>query len=235
MKTLITAALLLTAATPALAQETYRATGTEPFWSATIDARTIRVQQAGKPDVVVAKPRVIIGFAGEVYRTPRIKLNITHATCSDGMSDRVYRDTVTVTVDGRTLRGCGGEQPPVVQPGPGTGPAAAIDGEWAIQSVNGRPVAPRTSPDVTFSGGRISGDASCNRFSGSYRFARGRLTAGPLLSTRRACVIPGGNQQEAMILRLFEQQLSVSSNRGGKLVLTGRRGETIVLVRRGRR
>jgi uncharacterized membrane protein len=53
-------------------------------------------------------PPVIVGFAGEIYRTPRINVNIVHATCSDGMSDRVYPDKVQVTVDGRQFSGCGG-------------------------------------------------------------------------------------------------------------------------------
>ena len=34
-------------------------------------------------------------------------MNIVHAACSDGMSDRSYPDTVNVTVDGRPYRGCG--------------------------------------------------------------------------------------------------------------------------------
>ena len=40
---------------------------------------------------------MIIGFAGEIYQTPRINVNIVHAQCSDGMSDRTYPDKVQVT------------------------------------------------------------------------------------------------------------------------------------------
>ena len=53
-------------------------------------------------------PRKIIGVAGEIYQTQRINVNIVHATCSDGMSDRTYRDKVQLTVDGRQFSGCGG-------------------------------------------------------------------------------------------------------------------------------
>ena len=53
-------------------------------------------------------PKVIIGIAGEIYRTPRINVNIVHGRCSDGMSDRTYPDKVQVTVDGRRFEGCGG-------------------------------------------------------------------------------------------------------------------------------
>ena len=53
-------------------------------------------------------PPVIHGFAGEIYNTPRIHVNIVHGRCSDGMSDRVYPDKVQVDVDGRRFNGCGG-------------------------------------------------------------------------------------------------------------------------------
>ena len=55
---------------------------------------------------------MILGFAGEIYQTPRINVNIVHAQCSDGMSDRTYPDKVQVTVDGRRFNGCGGRKPP---------------------------------------------------------------------------------------------------------------------------
>jgi heat shock protein HslJ len=231
MKKLIAAALLLgSTATPALAQESYRATGTEPFWSLTIDARTMKFEAPERAPVTVATPKVIHGFAGEIWQTRRIGVNTVHKQCSDGMSDRIYRDTVTVTVDGRRYEGCGGGTVNAVP-----APTSLLEGEWTIKSVNGRLVAPRTSPEIIFRGDRISGDASCNQFNGSYRFSGGRLTAGPLATTRRACVLRGANLQEAAILRLLGQRLSVSSNRGGKLVLTSRHGETMTLVPRAHR
>ena len=104
---------LLTAATlaPAAANAqsgTYKALGTEPFWSLTIDARTMKFEAPGQRPVTAPTPKVIHGFAGEIYQTPRIGVNIVHAQCSDGMSDRVYPDKVQVTVDGRRFDGCGG-------------------------------------------------------------------------------------------------------------------------------
>ena len=54
------------------------------------------------------RPKAIVGFAGEIYQTPRIHMNIVHARCSDGMSDRTYPDKVQVDVDGRRFEGCGG-------------------------------------------------------------------------------------------------------------------------------
>ena len=206
ISTIAAASLIALTAPPAAAQAQgeYRASGTEPFWSLTIGARTMRFEAPGRPTVSVPTPRVI------------------HRQCSDGMSDRVYPDTVTVTVDGRTFKGCGGE--PRVS-------ASVIDGNWRIEALNGRPVLRGTSPMVAFDQGRISGNASCNRFTGSYDFARGRLSTGGVASTKMACVDRGRNLQEQAILGLLGERLSVSGNRAGKLVLTGARGRTMTLAR----
>jgi len=229
MRLTLAASLIALTAPPAAAQPqaTYRALGTEPFWNLTIGARTMRFEAAGRPAVSVATPRVIHGFAGEMWQTRRINVNTVHKSCSDGMSDTVYADTVTVKVDGRTYQGCGG----------GTEAADAgsvIDGAWRIAALSGRPVARGTAPTVAFEAGRITGNAGCNRFNGSYRFASGRLNAGPLASTKMACVDRARNVQEATVLRLLGERLTVSRNRSGKLVLTNAAGRTMTLVRAAR-
>ncbi len=86
----------------------YHALGTEPFWNLLIDEHDITFTQPDAQPVQQRTPPVIHGFAGEIYQTPRINVNIVHAKCSDGMSDRVYPDKVQVTVDGRRFEGCGG-------------------------------------------------------------------------------------------------------------------------------
>jgi heat shock protein HslJ len=87
----------------------YRAVGTEPFWDLTIDERQMVFTDRGNNvQVTQPTPRVIVGFAGEIYRTPRLNVNIVHTACSDGMSDRTYRDKVQVTADGHHYEGCGG-------------------------------------------------------------------------------------------------------------------------------
>jgi uncharacterized membrane protein len=86
----------------------YHALGTEPFWNLLIDEHNLTFVQPDAAPVTQPTPRVIVGVAGEIYQTPRMNVNIVHATCSDGMSDRVYPDKVQVSVDGRQFSGCGG-------------------------------------------------------------------------------------------------------------------------------
>jgi uncharacterized membrane protein len=82
--------------------------GTEPFWDLLIDEHDLTFTLSGSPPVTQPTPRVIHGVAGEIYQTPRIDVNIVHASCSDGMSDRTYPDKVQVTVDQHRFEGCGG-------------------------------------------------------------------------------------------------------------------------------
>ena len=86
----------------------YHALGTEPFWNLLIDERNITFVQPDAQPVTQPAVRPIIAFAGEIYQTPRINVNIVHGSCSDGMSDRTYPDKVQVGVDGRQFHGCGG-------------------------------------------------------------------------------------------------------------------------------
>lgn len=96
---------------PTAPAATYRALGTEPFWSVTLDGREMVFTEANAPGVriVERQPAAIHGFAGDIYRGRRIGLNIVHGQrCSDGMSDRVYPDKVQVRIDDRSFEGCGG-------------------------------------------------------------------------------------------------------------------------------
>ena len=86
----------------------YHALGTEPFWGLLIDEHDITFTAPDVEPIKQPTPKVIVGIAGEIYRTPRIDVNIIHAQCSDGMSDRVYPDKVQVAVDGKRFEGCGG-------------------------------------------------------------------------------------------------------------------------------
>ncbi|MGE5563784.1 MAG: COG3650 family protein [Bacillota bacterium] len=95
-------------AIPAAPPPPYHALGTEPFWNLLIDEHDITFVEPDAAPIKQPTPRAINGFAGEIYQTPRINVNIVHAQCSDGMSDRVYPDKVQVTVDGRQFNGCGG-------------------------------------------------------------------------------------------------------------------------------
>jgi heat shock protein HslJ len=94
---------------PPPAPAPYRAVGVAADWTLVIDDRFLTFfPGAGQQPILQPSVRPIIGIAGEIYQTPRIGVNIVHAQCSDGRTDRVYPDRVQVDVDGRRYNGCGG-------------------------------------------------------------------------------------------------------------------------------
>jgi heat shock protein HslJ len=93
----------------AAASKAYKALGTEPFWSLAIEPKAITFEQMDHPKIRQPTPKARKTKYGRIYWTRRISVAIiSNQPCSDGMSDYVYRDDVTVTVDGRKFLGCGG-------------------------------------------------------------------------------------------------------------------------------
>ena len=94
---------------PAPAPAPYRAVGQSSGWTLIIDDRFLTfIAAPGAQPVLQPSVKPIIGFAGEIYQTPRIGVNVVHAPCNDGRTDRAYPDRVLVDVDGRRYEGCGG-------------------------------------------------------------------------------------------------------------------------------
>jgi len=157
-------------------------------------------------------PSVIVGIAGEIYRTPRLNVNIVHAQCSDGMSDRVYPDKVQVTVDGRRFEGCGSGAVP---------PATLAGTNWGIVSVNGRPVPPNGEYYLRFDQGRASAKFGCNSMGGAYTQAGGTLNVGPVMAARMACPDMSLESQGSAIL---DRPMTMSWNGGDSLTLSNAAG-----------
>jgi heat shock protein HslJ len=203
--------------------ETYRAHGTEPFWSIRIGGGRI-VYETPEPGerIEVGAPAPRPGVNGRRYETPRFTVHVTSGRCNDGMSDRYYADTVRVIFPGadRGLEGCGGTLLP---------PDSLADTAWGIAGIDGETIAPADIYQLQFGEGRISGQAGCNRFSGPYREADGRLTPGAIMSTRMACPEPRMTH-ERKLLRLLGGPVGFSYPDGGTLLLTGN-GVTVRLRR----
>lgn len=163
-----------------ISDDVYRALGTEPFWSLVISERELVFTEANAPGVKVVqrRPRPIIGFAGEIYQTKRIGVNIVHSRCSDGMSDRIYPDKIQLRVDDRSFEGCGGQLIP---------PATLLNSSWTVEAVNGRTTGGGERFHLVFEGDKLRGRFGCNSTNGTYSIAATTMTAGRLAATRMAC------------------------------------------------
>jgi len=141
-------------------------------------------------------PQPINGTAGEIYRTPRLEVNVVHSRCSDGMSDRTYPDTVQVYVDGRLYRGCGaqagffgqaGDSGQANYPGGLGAPVIALSGtNWRVISINGTPT-PASNFYINFMPDRLGAKFGCNSLGAGYTQTGNSLSAGAVMATKMAC------------------------------------------------
>ncbi len=86
------------------------ASGTEPFWSATIENGTLAYstpENIGGTTVAVRRFAGLngLGFSGMLAGEP-LDLAITPGRCSDGMSDRTYPYTATLRLGEGIMNGC---------------------------------------------------------------------------------------------------------------------------------
>lgn len=200
----------------------YSASGSEPFWSLEIRGRQVRFRpndgSESDDGIVAALPRQEPVRGGYRLVTRRFTVRVRHEICEDEAM-RSYRDTVTVTLRGRSFAGCGGTLLP---------PERLALTDWRIVAIDGAAV-DGDNYALSFDEARLSGQAGCNRLNGAYTQRRNRLTAGPISATRMAC--PGPRMaHERRVLQLLRGPVTISYPAGDVLVLTGN-GGTIRLRR----
>lgn len=200
----------------------FHAVGQEPGWTLDIDPREMRFSGPyGQGPISQPTPRAINGFAGEIYQTPRLNVNVVHGQCRDGMSGRAYPDKVQVRADNRSFEGCGGPTDvPSAAPPVMSGPLA--DSHWQVVSVNGRTTPLKGEYRMDFTFDRVSARFGCNSFSGTYALDRDMMSTGPLMSTKMACSDPAASfesQGSAVVtqparVRFSPGHLTLSNNAG---------------------
>ena len=104
-------------------------------------------------------------------------------------------------------------------------------GPWHIEEVGGRPVIDRSPATITFGAdGRVSGNASCNRFTGDYEADGARMRLGDIATTKRACV-PALGDQEQRVLQTFSAVVTWRVDQG-LLMLADASGAVILRAAR---
>ena len=93
------------------ARETLRFTGTEPFWGGSVTGTALTYTTPENPQGTAIAVRRFSGnnglsFTGALGGAP-FDMAVAEAACSDGMSDRTYRFTVTLRIADEVRRGCG--------------------------------------------------------------------------------------------------------------------------------
>jgi len=93
-----------------------------------------------------------------------------------------------------------------------------LGSEWGLRDLAGTPLVADRTPTMAFlEPGKISGNASCNRYSGPVELGDGTIRVGELASTRMACTPEVDVQERAFLVALQNsRRLEVVS---GDLVL----------------
>jgi heat shock protein HslJ len=80
--------------------------------------------------------------------------------------------------------------------------------DWVLEDIAGAGVLDNAQATLSFakefvSNGKISGNGSCNKFSGSASVDAGKVSVGPLATTRMACV-PAVDEQEMRYVKALQ-------------------------------
>ena len=169
----------------------YKALGTEPGWALTVRENAMLYQGAdGTTRLIEATPP---GFAPRTgtYRSGRLAITIASGPCSDGMSNHVWRDKVTVALaSGGAARGCGGGLLAVNAAKPASSAPNPLEGSWAVTAINGVPTGSGRDYVLTLSRGEIRAGFGCNGLQGQATRNGDRLAVTRLLGTQMACGDP---------------------------------------------
>jgi heat shock protein HslJ len=124
----------------------------------------------------------------------------------------------TALVLGLALVACNTQKKPM-QPAASPPPPDNLHGtQWSLQDLGGKPVIANSRATLAFlAPGKVAGNGSCNRFSGSAEINGAMVKFGPLVATRMMCE-PDASNQETEYLKALEgaQRFEV---RGGRIYL----------------
>ncbi len=96
---------------------------------------------------------------------------------------------------------------------------AIVDIDWLAETIGGRETAHNVASTIRFEGdGRVTGDAGCNRFGGSFTLEGDLLEIGPLAATKRMCPEEYMDQEDRF-LTLLGNPLRAELTRDGYLLL----------------
>lgn len=195
------------------AERPYRARGNEPGWQVSFATGIATIEaDYGAISHEVPRPDARAMPGTYEFAMPEIGalLRIEERLCHDDMTGMPYPDTAQLTLDGRVLRGCGGD------------PADLLTGgTWQITALDGAALIEPERLSLNFlNAGRVAGSSGCNRIIGGFTLTGEGLQFGPMASTMMACPDPL-MEQERRILDAMEQVAAFDVDADGTLRLLG--------------
>jgi uncharacterized membrane protein len=154
----------------------FHAAGNEPSWGVDLTDSTMTFRTPeGSRTSPVQEPVQAGDSTRYVSEDGTWSLSILEQPCTDTMSGLRYPNTVRVSMDDRTMSGCGGD------------PAGLLQGEtWVVEDIDGGGIIDRSRVTIEFGDdGRVSGMASCNQYSAN--LARSAHPLHPSAQVSRRC------------------------------------------------
>lgn len=175
----------------------FEARGQEPGWNVRIQADRVQIE-TGYGAQRLSLPRFASEQLGRAARTRaadsehRAVVVAEDRVCRDLATGMPHPYVVVVDLDGSSLSGCGGR------------PLDLLAGrEWAVERLDEGGVLDRSQITLEFDvEGRVSGLASCNRFSAGFELTGEGLRIAQAASTMMACAEPL-MQQEQQFLQIL--------------------------------
>lgn len=123
--------------------------------------------------------------------------------CSGGLILKAPKYIAVAAVSVLFVTACGSTHNPTGNPSkPTSAPVSLTGTEWTLQDLAGTPALANVKATLTFpESGRATGNASCNRFTGSVEVSGETIKFGALASTRMACADNAVSTQETEYLK----------------------------------
>ena len=192
---LLTIVSLALTATVAEAAD-WTARGNEPGWQVQMSDTTITFStMEGERFTITPVPQPLRADGMQVYSAKAgddpFTLVVIDKTCSDTMSGMPHPQSVVVAIGDKPLVGCGGE------------PVSLLLGDWQVAEIGGKPVIAGSGASLTFDlDGSLHGNASCNRFFGSFTLTGEGLAISDVGATLMACEAASMDQEQRFLSAL---------------------------------
>ncbi|HDZ56829.1 MAG TPA: META domain-containing protein [Pseudomonas xinjiangensis] len=194
---------------PGALLEPFRAAGSEPSWEIMINQGELSVMIADEM-VVLEEPYAISedNSDGPTLQASGATVQVTREVCYETASRMPHPHTVTLTFQGETRQGCGGD------------PARLLRGaQWIVEDINGGGIIDNSRVVLAFlQNDRIAGQASCNNLSGEYLFEGQAFSIPETEVTLKACA-PALMEQEQRFLEILRRVDSFRFDAEGALIL----------------
>lgn len=198
----------------------WQAHGSEPFWAIALEDDTLTWTSPDSEPIVwtgITRNERADGFDLHAERGPHhLSLSATASICRDSMAGMPYPHSVTITLDGEPLAGCGGDPMSLL-----------VGGDWAVASIDGEPTGERPPTLQFLPEGRAAGFAGCNRWTGGVVLSGEGVSFTQTATTMMACPEPA-MAAERRFLDVLSRTTRHDFGADGSLQLIA--GDTVIAV-----